>query len=70
MSILPLTMGISAAIFGGASLTALFLPRGFMLGYGSVLMGGLIGLLSLNFTGLLAAKFVGMGMFASTLSTA
>ena len=45
------------------------LPRGFMLGYGSVLTGGLVGLLCLNFSGILAAKFMGMSLFASTLST-
>ena len=62
-------MGVSAAMFGGASLLGLFLPRGFMLGYGSVLMGGLSGLIGLNLAGLLAAKFLGVGIFASTLST-
>lgn len=69
MNILPLTMGVSAAIFGGASLLGLILPRGFMLGYGSVLMGGIIGLIGLNFSGLLAAKFLGMHTFAATLLT-
>lgn len=62
-------MGVTTAIFGGASLMGLLLPRGSMFGYGSVLMGGLIGLLGLNFSGILAAKYLGMGLFATTLST-
>lgn len=69
MNILPLTMGITGAIFGGSSLVGLLLPRGFMLGYGSVLTGGLLGLLALNFTGILAAKYLGLATFAATLST-
>jgi FtsH-binding integral membrane protein len=69
-TILPMTMGITAAIFGGASIAGLILPRSMMLGYGGVLMGGLFGLIGLNLTGLLAAKFLGITLFASTLTTA
>jgi len=63
-------MGVTSAIFGGASLMGFLLPRGAMLGYGSVLMGSLVGLIGLNFSGLLASKFLGIGLFASTLTTA
>jgi hypothetical protein len=63
-NILPSTMAITTAIFGGASLMGFVLPRGFMLGYGSVLSGGLAGLLCLNFSGVLAAKFLGMSLLA------
>jgi hypothetical protein len=62
-------MGITSAIFGGASLMGFLLPRGTMFGYGSVLLGGLAGLVGLNFSGILAAKFLGIGLFASTLTT-
>jgi FtsH-binding integral membrane protein len=67
--ILPMTMGVTAAIFGGASLVGLLLPRTTMLGYRNVLTGGLLGLLGLNVSGALAAKFLGFTLFATTLST-
>jgi FtsH-binding integral membrane protein len=69
-AILPMTMGITAAIFGGASLTAFLMPKTKMLGYKGVLTGGLFGLLGLNFSGILAAKFLGITVFANTLTTA
>lgn len=69
MYALPLTMGITSAIFGGASLVGLLMPRGFMVGYGSVLTGGLLGLIGLNLTGLLAAKYLGMAAAASIMTT-
>ena len=67
--ILPMTMGVTAAIFGGASLVGLMLPRSTMLGYGSVLGGGLFGLVGLNIAGILAAKHLGFTLFATTLTT-
>jgi FtsH-binding integral membrane protein len=69
-AILPMTMGVTAAIFGGASLMGLILPRTMMLGYGGVLGGSLFGLISLNATGMLAAKYLGITVFANTLTTA
>jgi hypothetical protein len=54
--ILPMTMGITASIFGGAALLGMILPRSFMLGYGSVLFGGIIGLMSFKFALLGAAS--------------
>jgi FtsH-binding integral membrane protein len=69
-AILPMTMGVTAAIFGGASLVGLLLPRSTMLGYGGVLGGSFFGLISLNATGVLAAKYLGITVFANTLTTA
>lgn len=68
--ILPMTMGITAAIFGGASLVALMLPKDSALGYGSVLGGGLLGLISLNLTGILLNHTIGPNIYSSTLWTA
>ncbi len=69
-AILPMTMGVTAAIFGGASLMGLILPRTMMLGYGGALGGSFLGILGLNATGVLAAKYLGITIFASTLTTA
>jgi FtsH-binding integral membrane protein len=69
-TIVPMTMGVTAAIFGGASLVGLLLPRSTMLGYGGVLGGSFFGLISLNATGVLAAKYLGITVFANTLTTA
>lgn len=68
-AILPMTMGVTAAIFGGASLMGLIMPRTMMLGYGGVLGGSLFGLIGLNATGMLAAKYLGITVFANTLTT-
>ena len=62
-------MGITSAVFGGAALVGLLLPRNFMAGYGSVLTGGLFGLIGLNLTGLLAAKYLGMAAAATIMTT-
>jgi FtsH-binding integral membrane protein len=68
-AIIPMTMGVTAAIFGGASLVGLYLPKNTLLGYRSALKGSLIGLIGLNATGLLAAQIFGISLFASTLTS-
>lgn len=61
---LPMAMGITSAIFGGASLVGMMLPRGFMLSYGRVLLGSLFGLIGLNIGGIIAANWFGMPLFS------
>jgi FtsH-binding integral membrane protein len=68
-SILPMTMGVTAAIFGGASLMGLLMPKSKMLGYSGILSGSFLGLVGLNASGMLAAKFLGITLFANTLTT-
>lgn len=66
-SILPTAIGITSAIFGGASLVAYNMPKDKMLGYGGVLFGSLIGLIGLQIVGLLASIFMGPNMLTSML---
>lgn len=67
--ILPLSMGITVAMFGGASLIGLMMPKGAMLGYGNVLLGGMVGLIALNLGGIILGKYTGYTVFAETLMT-
>lgn len=69
LSIIPMTIGITSSIFGGASLLGMILPRSFMLGYGSVLFGGLMGLVGFNFSLLAAAKIWGISTGVISLSS-
>ena len=48
----------------------LLMPKTKMLGYGGILSGSLFGLIGLNVSGSLAAKFLGITLFANTLTTA
>jgi len=63
-NILPLTTGITLAMFGGASLVGLMIKRDAMLGYGKVLTGSMLGLIGLNIFGLIASKYGGYHIFA------
>jgi FtsH-binding integral membrane protein len=65
-----MTLGITASIFGGASLMGFLLPKSYAMGYGTILGGSMLGLLGLNASGLLAGKFLGYTLYANTLSTA
>lgn len=58
-SIIPTALGITTAIFGGASLMAYSMPKDKMLGFGRVLMGSLLGLIGLQLVGILSAVFMG-----------
>jgi FtsH-binding integral membrane protein len=63
-TILPTTLGITAALFGGASLTAYRMKNGSMLSYGKILGGSLLGLVGLQLVGLASLFLVGMNPFA------
>ena len=58
-SIMPTAIGLTTAIFGGASLAAYNMPKGKMLGYGGVLGGALLGLIGLQLVGILSALIMG-----------
>ena len=63
-SIVPTALGMTAAIFGGASLVAYRMPKDKMLSYGPVLFGSLMGLIGLQLVGLGAAFFMGPNPFS------
>lgn len=69
-TILPTALGITTAIFGGASLVAYNMPKDKMLGFGGVLGGSLLGLLGLQLVGLLAAVFTGPNALSTLLFSA
>jgi len=69
-SILPTAIGLTTAIFGGASLVAYKMPKDKMLGYGKALMGSVLGLIGLQVVGLISTVFVGPNIFAMTLMSA
>ncbi len=66
-SIVPTCLGLTAAIFGGASLMAYKMPKDSMLGYGRVLGGSLLGLIGLQLIGLGSAFFMGPNAFSMML---
>lgn len=66
-SILPTALGLTAALFGGASLMAYKMPKDSMLGYGRVLTGSLFGLIGLQLVGLGSAFFMGPNPFSMML---
>lgn len=69
-TILPTALGITTAIFGGASLIAYNMPKDKMLGFGGVLGGSLLGLLGLQLIGLLTAAFTGPNALSTLLFSA
>jgi len=69
-SIMPTALGITTAIFGGASLIAYNMPKDKMLGFGGVLMGSLLGLVGLQLVGLLSAVFMGPNPLSALLFSA
>ena len=69
-TIIPTAVGLTTAIFGGASLIAYNMPKDKMLGYGGVLTGSLLGLIGLQLVGLLATAFTGPNAFSSLLFSA
>ncbi len=69
-SILPSAIGLTTAIFGGASLVAYSMPKDKMLGYGGALFGSLLGLIGLQVIGLLTGVFIGPNALTSMLFTA
>lgn len=69
-AIMPTALGITTAIFGGASLAAYSMPKDKMLGYGRLLSGSLLGLIGLQLVGLLTTMAIGPNAFSSFLFTA
>jgi Bax inhibitor 1 len=69
-TIIPTALGITTAIFGGASLVAYSMPKDKMLGMGGILMGSLFGLIGLQLVGLLTSMFMGPNPLSSLLFSA
>lgn len=69
-SILPTAIGITTAIFGGASLIAYNMPKDKMLSYGRLFGGSLMGLIGLQIVGLISAAFMGPNPLSSLLFSA
>jgi len=69
-SIIPTALGLTTAIFGGASLMAYSMPKDKMLGYGRVLSGSLLGLIGLQLVGLLSSMFMGPNPLSMLLFSA
>jgi FtsH-binding integral membrane protein len=61
---LPTAIGLTAAIFGGASIIAYRMPKDSMLKFGKALMGSLFGLIGLQLAGLAASFIVGPNPFS------
>lgn len=66
-TILPSAIGLTMAIFGGASLAAYQMPKDKMLSYGRPLAGCLIGLIGLQLVGLLSTFLIGPNLFSTLL---
>jgi Bax inhibitor 1 len=66
-TILPTALGLTAALFGGASMAAYRMPKDSLLSYGRILGGSLLGLIGLQLVGLGSLYFVGMNPFATML---
>jgi FtsH-binding integral membrane protein len=69
-AIVPTALGLTLAIFGGASLVAYNMPKGAMLSYGKILGGSLFGLIGLQLVGLGSLFFTGPNPFAYMLLNA
>lgn len=63
-TILPTCLGLTAALFGGASLVAYRMPKDSLLGMGRAMMGSLIGLICLQLAGLGSSIFFGPNPFS------
>jgi FtsH-binding integral membrane protein len=69
-TIIPTCLGLTGAIFGGASLMAYNMKKDSMLRYGGVLSGSLFGLIGLQIVGLLSSLVVGPNPFSLMLFNA
>jgi len=69
-SIVPTCLGLTTAIFGGASLAAYSMPKDSMLKYGRVLGGSLLGLIGLQLIGLASTFIVGPNPYTMLLFNA
>lgn len=66
-SVIPTALGLTGAIFGGASLMAYRMPKDSMLKWGGVLGGSLLGLVGLQLIGLASTLIVGPNPFSMVL---
>lgn len=69
-TIVPTCLGLTAAIFGGASLVAYNMKKDSMLRYGGVLGGSLLGLIGLQLVGLGASLVMGPNPFSMMMFNA
>ncbi len=69
-SIVPTCLGLTAAIFGGASMMAYNMKKDSMLRYGGVLGGSLLGLIGLQLAGLGASLIIGPNPFSMMMFNA
>lgn len=69
-TIIPTCLGLTTAIFGGASLVAYKMPKDSMLKFGGVLTGSLLGLIGLQLVGMASALIVGPNAFSGLLFNA
>ena len=69
-SIVPTCLGLTTAIFGGASLMAFRMPKDSMLKYGGVLGGSLLGLIGLQLVGLASSFIFGPNPFIGMMFNA
>lgn len=69
-SIVPTCLGLTTAIFGGASLVAYNMKKDSMLRYGGVLGGSLLGLIGLQLAGLGASLIMGPNPFSMMMLNA
>lgn len=66
-SIVPTCLGLTAAIFGGASMVAYNMKKDSMLKYSGVLGGSLLGLIGLQLIGLAASFIIGPNPYSLLL---
>jgi FtsH-binding integral membrane protein len=66
-TIVPTALGLTTAIFGGASLIAYRMPKDSMLSMGKVLFGSLFGLIGLQLVGLATSLVMGPNPFSLML---
>jgi FtsH-binding integral membrane protein len=66
-TIVPTCLGLTGAIFGGASLMAYNMKKDSMLKYSGVLFGSLLGLIGLQLVGLASMFFTGPNAFSMLL---
>lgn len=66
-TIVPTCLGLTGAIFGGASLVAYKMPKDSMLGYGKILGGSLLGLIALQLLGIGSSFIVGPNAFSAMM---
>ena len=66
---LPIALGLTTFVFGGASLAAYKVPKKSVLSYGRVLFGSLFGLISLQLLALGSVYMGGSNAFASIVSS-